>query len=616
MITAAMEALLKICRLPFFISCDLVVLARRCRREDAGDPLRSIILLLVGAFLFGCGGETGGAGTPMGHPVAAGIVSGEALTPRQLFVRTNIDADAALAGAFKPRRDVSAWRFTLPVDWEADPYNDRNWRYQLHALRVIDPLIKGYEAKADPTYLAKAKNIALDWIDHYPRGPRGKSASGEGSMAWHDMSVGLRALRFAYLYDHIKAGSLAAAPAEISRLENSLEEHAEVLSHPLFFNSGNHGIFISHGLMAICRTLPDLNKCGAYRAYARDRMIEVLESQYKSDGGHVEHSPGYHSFVLSTLENVRQSGWYQLDEQQLNVLQNAQAVRGWMADATGRYPNIGDSERRINPWANEAFGPAARCETANAEGPLPESCFGFKYLEKTGYAIMRTAPNVPAERASSIFFTCSYFSGRHKHADDLSFEWLEGGNYILVDAGKYAYHSDAMRNYVISAPAHNSLFFAEDPYRMGDHEGSCINEAYLKDGALAVSGVLSFAKNVTHRRDLSYQPGVELVVVDVVEQPRRKKPFEIRWQLGPALTVDKQGEKWLLRSGEKVAAVATLDDACDWSVLKGEDRASPKAGWYSETYNDIRSIEVLSGACAADVKTVKSEFTITSNGAL
>lgn len=30
-------------------------------------------------------------------------------------------------------RHVSPWPFQLPLDWNAGPFNDRNWRYQLHA---------------------------------------------------------------------------------------------------------------------------------------------------------------------------------------------------------------------------------------------------------------------------------------------------------------------------------------------------------------------------------------------------------------------------------------------------------------------------------------------------
>lgn len=35
-------------------------------------------------------------------------------------------------------RAVAPWPFQLPLDWNVDPFRDRNWRYQLHAWRMLD----------------------------------------------------------------------------------------------------------------------------------------------------------------------------------------------------------------------------------------------------------------------------------------------------------------------------------------------------------------------------------------------------------------------------------------------------------------------------------------------
>ena len=34
---------------------------------------------------------------------------------------------------FKPRKDMPPWPVVLPVAWDANPFGDRNWRFQLHA---------------------------------------------------------------------------------------------------------------------------------------------------------------------------------------------------------------------------------------------------------------------------------------------------------------------------------------------------------------------------------------------------------------------------------------------------------------------------------------------------
>src|SRR4051794_39821263 len=30
---------------------------------------------------------------------------------------------------FTPRDDLQPWSFRLPLDWDADPFHDRNWRF-------------------------------------------------------------------------------------------------------------------------------------------------------------------------------------------------------------------------------------------------------------------------------------------------------------------------------------------------------------------------------------------------------------------------------------------------------------------------------------------------------
>ncbi len=43
---------------------------------------------------------------------------------------------------FKPRKDATPWPLQLPLDWSADPFKDNNWLFQVHAWRMIDPLLQ------------------------------------------------------------------------------------------------------------------------------------------------------------------------------------------------------------------------------------------------------------------------------------------------------------------------------------------------------------------------------------------------------------------------------------------------------------------------------------------
>lgn len=545
--------------------------------------------------------------TPPGHPVVASPL-GRDLTAHDLFLSFELAPEDAMTGAFRPRKDLPVWRHGDRIDWQADPFDDRNWRYQLHALRPLDPLLLGFERSGDPAFLLAAKAIALDWIASHPQGPRGAQADGDegedGDMSWYDMGTGLRALRFAYLAQAIRSGALRASSDERAMLLRSVEEHAAVLSNPHFFTTTNHGIFIVHGLMAACRVLDERADCPSRRAYARDRMIEILTTQYRPDGGHAEHSPSYHTFVLGTLERVTATGWYGFEDNHRQTLQRARQVAGWMADATGKFPNIGDSERKLNPDAMRALPPAEGCGDAPA-ADLPRHCFGFRFLPETGYAVLRTVPNVPKTSQSSVFVTCSFFSPTHKHQDELSFEWVEGGLHVLVDSGKFAYERNETRDYVLSRPAHNAVFFPHAPLRRGEGGGACISSATFDGDALSVDGSFALSDEAVHRRQIDYRPGQALWVTDRIEQRGKPQPFEIRWHFGPELKVRHKTDAWLVsrRDGTPFAEAA-LDGACQWRLVGERDEHHPAGSGYSATYRERENIDVIAGACPARTEAV------------
>ena len=37
---------------------------------------------------------------------------------------------------FHPQSDIPAWKAVLPLDWAADPFDDRNWQFHLRAMGV------------------------------------------------------------------------------------------------------------------------------------------------------------------------------------------------------------------------------------------------------------------------------------------------------------------------------------------------------------------------------------------------------------------------------------------------------------------------------------------------
>ena len=544
--------------------------------------------------------------TAMDHPVASGVVQGADLGPDNISMGTRVSAEEALAGFFRPRADLEKYQLPPTIDWSVDPFNDANWRFQLHALRSIDPLIDQYTKDQTKPWLEKALDVALQWLAAHPDAPTSEPYNKDRSMVWQDMATGLRSMRLAYLHQEVMRGSLLATDDQLQRLEQGLQLHAEVLSREDFFDWGNHGILVGHGLMAICRQIADAPHCDQYRAYARDRMAALVMDQFHDDGGHREHSPSYHHFALSTFERVLETGWYQLDGAPSERMEKARSVLGWLADAHGRFPNIGDSERKKNPGAMVALPPQDDCDTNNADKEV--GCYGFRHLPSTGYTILRTAPNVPSQARTSVFLTCARHSTKHKHQDELSFEWIEDGAYVIVDGGKYIYNNVPLRHHLLSRAAHSTVQMAN---RRLDHRltGACTEKAGFADGQYITSGSKQLNRQLTHRREITYELNGSLFVEDTIDQSGKASAFSLRWLFGPefSLSEDDKGNWILLRDGLAFRQFRT-DPQCQWQLLRGADEQNPKAGFYSERYAELQRISVLEGQCPADAITVLSDF--------
>ncbi|ADE13590.1 hypothetical protein Nhal_0400 [Nitrosococcus halophilus Nc 4] len=241
-------------------------------------------------------------------------------------------------GFVPPGRDVAPWPFTLPVDWNADPFQDRNWRFHLHAWRMIDPMIVAWERTGDKRYLQDALKVMTDWQDyHFGRNRR-------SAFQWYDMSVGLRAMKLAYVLDRVLQGEVASDLPTWQTLVHLAHTHAQSLTDPTELSRGNHGLFQLHGLMALCSILPDVDTCQGHEKYVLREMRDLLLRQFSSEGVHLEGAPEYHFFALSTVRRMTRTGWYDQFAFVRELMDKVEKNRFWMVHPDGTMVTVGDSE--------------------------------------------------------------------------------------------------------------------------------------------------------------------------------------------------------------------------------------------------------------------------------
>ncbi len=385
---------------------------------------------------------------------------------------------------------------TMPINWRQDPYNDRSWRFWLHSLVLLEPLLQGHGQSGDPLLLRKAVDITLDWLGQNQRGAKGIS-----NFAWYDMAVPARAAYMAYL---LRAAAVAEVitPQEAAVLGRHLEDHADWLAQADNYTVGhNHGLFQDVGLFVAAYQFPEHPKSGCWEGIARGRFASTVAATVALDDGiHLEHSPGYHVGITALLKRFQALGIGGADLKAL--VERMSDGAGWLVMPDNRYPQLGDTDLNKAPgWVKARARPLQ----------------GLKLFHQGGYGIVK--------RPESYLILAAGYHGRgHKHADELHLSWYDKGRRILVDTGRYGYYyHETGRRYAESSRAHNGVEFRGEPFtwRGAKPYGSGLLGGGLEAGwyVLAAKNPLVEQVGVQHRRLVLYAPGEQLLVVDETLPP-------------------------------------------------------------------------------------------------
>jgi hypothetical protein len=430
------------------------------------------------------------------------------------------------------------WPIELPVDWGANPFNDSDWRYQLNAWRLIEPNLQEYEATRSKKYIHAILPYIEDWYVYNVIEDK------KNHYKWYDASAGLRAMKLAYLKLIEKRDKLKYSELEKNTINALAVEHIAYLTNPKNIAQSNHAFFQIHGVLALLRIMEDAEGRGRYIDISRKLFIEALIKQFGHDGMHLEHSPAYHFFVYELVANFMKTGWYIdipiVDRLVNKILDNAP----WLVDANGSVIEVGDSSPILR---NIGMSPLPRgsedCQYAT--GYIPD-CFGARLFSEAGYAIARSLPPIPPKKSSLLFMTSAYHSKSHRHSDDLSIVWMEYGNWILQDPGRYSYGDGQRRLYTRSTRAHNTIEIDSKSYSRNQiyAYGSAMREAIKDQWGFELSGGL-WHKDIKafHARKVLYRPRDWLIVIDrVKDKYKRKRDWTLWYNFSEMISIRENGD--------------------------------------------------------------------------
>lgn len=476
-------------------------------------------------------------------------------------------ADQLLAGiyTFSPHPPT---RLGTNLTWTEDPFREPNWRFQLHALRWLFPLVGASVREQDPRYLDHALTMARSWVRANP------PQSPASFAAWTDHATAWRAVVF---------GCLALHRTPPGWLETSMAEHRTMLADPSFYVSdGNHALNQDVGLLV----LACLTDAWDLRDLAAERIGRLARRSIDADGVTDEQAVEYQHYnyerYLAAL-NVHDAcgmptpSW-------ASRLERMPVVLAHLTQPDGIHTPLGDTDRRA--LSRHFDHPAlVWIRTGGASGQPPSETF-VSY--DAGFTVARSGWGTERPLAQETHLTLRHGPPPflHGHDDHGSITLYALGQPLLTDPGKYAYVATPERRHIESRQAHNVVTVGEDcgvdPSRSSTVRWTARDE-HTDRVVVDVSTCpgTGWVRTIAFVRDTG-----EVVIVDETRGPA-SAPVVQRWQLeiGAQVSIARRGLAVARWPSGATLMVEQLVPVQGSEVVSGA--RSPLRGWVSPSYGEL-----------------------------
>jgi len=400
------------------------------------------------------------------------------------------------------------------TDWIADPFEDRNWRFQFHTLRWINPYL--WDALAgNEESKQEWKRIVRSWAAHNT-----PPSQAEDDYAWMDMTDGNRAIQ-------ISIGAPLMDEDDEWYLD-LLVEHRNWLLNDSHIVEGNHGLHQILGLFVLAVVLND--ETGIHKAIQRlaDQILEAFDDKGLNDEGSV----GYHQMNLiwwQQAERRLKLEGYSFPEEAANRLKKAGHTLGVLLLPDGTMPQIGDGNRghgrrKLHPLVDQV-----------SNGKVLDECLSTFEHYKNGFIILRSGwgETRPLKNEAHTIFRHGRNLLRHSHDDRGSLHLYTAGRRWITDGGFHSYQqNDADRTYTKSRLAHSLVDLPNQEY---DQNGKVIVSLTENHGSLQSAEIVDDNfRHATWKRRVVFLPEFHIWIV---------------WDRIQTTTEDYIQQQWLLDIG-------------------------------------------------------------------
>jgi|GEM_PF-6788796 len=469
------------------------------------------------------------------------IANGKLFTDKQLqkIIR---DADQVLTGPIRIHGLGSVEFRTDSMNWYG--YGSKYAR-AVNRHDFVPVIAKAYAISDEAKYADKLKGLFDYWIDNFSL----------GRLLKHDKPIdtAIRLLNWIWAINFV-GKSLNVDVAKLIRIIYVQAEYILArLSH-----SGNHLLLEILAIYVYSVLFSDLKFGKKWMDFSRPIFFEEINRQVTKEGIHSEQSTFYHHVVCTHFLKgylVARNNGHQIPLEFSEKLKSMldYVHQSMKPDLT--FPMLGDGDQMLSDdrehWETKVilaartflFGEPV-CESFKSTiNDSPCWFFGLAAYElsatedlpsssvfrETGLAILRDAENY-------ILFNAAPFGSalypHHGHADALHVELCFAGKTVLMDPGGYAYVNDAMRFYVRSTRAHNTIvvdgidqseIFGVFGY--GKLADTKMTKSVISEKIDVVEGVHYGYWPIIHKRQLIFKKGNApyVVIIDYVVGKGRHK---------------------------------------------------------------------------------------------
>jgi hypothetical protein len=480
--------------------------------------------------------------------------------------REQVEADPERSAAIKAAADaiVDPERgYTLAdrfFGWEVDfnvNWTDRS-KYGFHYLHFVSDLVTAWVATGDDKYASAFESLFNQWytqrnaIDPPETGPGVKVRN----VVWYELGLGVRTPRF---LDAMRSMGEELSP----------ETHVQMLKYLLGagrwmqaclertpFHPYNWQTQTAMTQTYLAFTFPEFKESEQWLGTSRANMIEHFEKDIFDDGGYIERTGSYTSFVFGMFYRYMLLWQYAKDDSSLleaylprleklmeftsrtlsplgvnvpfNDSRRSLVFTGLLVDMA-KFFNRGDF---IGPVKH--IVPEEKWKATGIEPAFPETT--SELFPTSHFVVMRDGWDRDA-----YFMKINYGPFQnHGHYDILDFEIYANGIPIALDAaiGPTGYVDPVHVSWYKQAKAHNMLMVAEaNPMKRGIEGVDLVwsTQEQMDYFAATHAGYQRF-HDTLHRRHFAFRRGQYWLIVDDIMTPHAGKALD--WQFHSPLSLE------------------------------------------------------------------------------